>query len=72
VKEHLRDKVFLGGGSMLISVMYLVLESGGCVASHIGDNTERVREQAWSEQGHIRITNDPPLIASLLADAKRP
>ena len=31
LKEHLRYKVFFGGASMIISILYLVLESGGCV-----------------------------------------
>ena len=33
LKDHLRYKVFFGGASMMISMLYLCLESGGCVFS---------------------------------------
>ncbi|GMH61064.1 hypothetical protein TrST_g372 [Triparma strigata] len=39
LKEHLRYKVFFGGASMIISILYLVLESGGCVFSYLGKPT---------------------------------
>jgi hypothetical protein len=35
IVEHVISKVFVGGASMLISILYLVLESGSCALSQI-------------------------------------
>ncbi len=37
VLYHLQDKVFLGGASMLISILYLVLESFACIIAYAQD-----------------------------------
>ncbi|GMH55195.1 hypothetical protein TL16_g01843, partial [Triparma laevis f. inornata] len=51
LKEHLRYKVFFGGASMIISILYLVLESGGCVVSYIGKPTAIMLENCNGVKG---------------------